>query len=25
MEGGAEEGARAAKEILDDFKNGIFP
>jgi monoamine oxidase len=25
MEGGAEEGARAAGEILDDFKNGIFP
>jgi monoamine oxidase len=25
MEGGAEEGARAANEILDDFKNGIFP
>jgi len=25
MEGGAEEGARAASEILDDFKNGIFP
>jgi monoamine oxidase len=25
MEGGAEEGARAAQEILDDFKNGIFP
>src|SRR5467141_510485 len=25
MEGGAEEGARAANEILDDFKNGVFP
>jgi monoamine oxidase len=25
MEGGAEEGARAAKEIIDDFKKGIFP
>ena len=25
MEGGAEEGARAANEILDDFKNGILP
>jgi monoamine oxidase len=25
MEGGAEEGARAANEILDDFKSGIFP
>ncbi|TMD06018.1 MAG: FAD-dependent oxidoreductase [Chloroflexi bacterium] len=25
MEGGAEEGQRAAKEILDDFKAGIFP
>jgi len=25
MEGGAEEGARAAKEILDDFNTGIFP
>jgi monoamine oxidase len=25
MEGGAAEGARAAKEILDDFKKGIFP
>src|SRR5947209_7803759 len=25
MEGGAEEGQRAAKEILDDFKGGIFP
>ena len=25
MEGGAEEGQRAAKEILDDFKDGIFP
>jgi monoamine oxidase len=25
MEGGAAEGARAAGEILDDFKNGIFP
>jgi monoamine oxidase len=25
MEGGAEEGARAANEIIDDFKNGIFP
>ena len=25
MEGGAEEGARAAKEITDDFKAGIFP
>src|SRR5258707_7751409 len=25
MEGGAEEGARAANEIMDDFKNGIFP
>jgi len=25
MEGGAEEGARAANEILADFKNGIFP
>ena len=25
MEGGAEEGARAAGEILDDYKAGIFP
>jgi monoamine oxidase len=25
MEGGAEEGARAADEIIDDFKVGIFP
>ena len=25
MEGGAEEGARAATEILTDYKNGIFP
>ena len=25
MEGGAEEGARAANEILDDYKAGIFP
>ncbi|HLI09887.1 MAG TPA: NAD(P)/FAD-dependent oxidoreductase [Ktedonobacteraceae bacterium] len=25
MEGGAEEGARAANEILTDYKNGIFP
>jgi len=25
MEGGAEEGARAANEILVDFKNGVFP
>ncbi|HYS03236.1 MAG TPA: NAD(P)/FAD-dependent oxidoreductase [Candidatus Eisenbacteria bacterium] len=25
MEGGAEEGARAANEILADFKAGIFP
>jgi monoamine oxidase len=25
MEGGAQEGARAANEIIDDFKNGIFP
>jgi monoamine oxidase len=25
MEGGAEEGARAANEILADFKGGIFP
>jgi monoamine oxidase len=25
MEGGAEEGARAAGEILTDFQNGIFP
>ena len=25
MEGGAEEGARAAQEILDDLKAGIFP
>jgi monoamine oxidase len=25
MEGGAEEGARAANEILDDLKAGIFP
>jgi monoamine oxidase len=25
MEGGAEEGARAANEIIDDFKNGVFP
>jgi len=25
MEGGAAEGARAANEIIDDFKNGIFP
>jgi monoamine oxidase len=25
MEGAAEEGARAANEILSDYKNGIFP
>jgi monoamine oxidase len=25
MEGGAQEGGRAANEIIDDFKNGIFP
>jgi monoamine oxidase len=25
MEGGAEEGARAAKEILSDYTSGIFP
>ncbi len=25
MEGGAEEGARAAGEILSDYKAGIFP
>jgi monoamine oxidase len=25
MEGGAEEGARAADEILDDYKVGLFP
>ena len=25
MEGAAEEGRRAAEEILDDYKNGIFP
>jgi monoamine oxidase len=25
MEGGAEEGARAADEIIDDFKVGFFP
>lgn len=25
MEGGAEEGARAAQEIIDDYKAGIFP
>jgi monoamine oxidase len=25
MEGGAQEGARAANEILSDYKNGIFP
>ena len=25
MEGGAEEGARAASEILTDYQNGIFP
>ncbi len=25
MEGGAEQGARAAQEILDDYKAGIFP
>jgi monoamine oxidase len=25
MEGGAEEGARAANEILSDYKAGIFP
>src|SRR5712692_4518378 len=25
MEGGAEEGARAANEILTDYKGGIFP
>ena len=25
MEGAAEEGERAAKEILDDYKKGIFP
>jgi monoamine oxidase len=25
MEGGAEEGQRAANEILSDYKAGIFP
>jgi len=25
MEGGAEEGARAANEIVSDLKAGIFP
>jgi len=25
MEGGAEQGARAANEILTDYKAGIFP
>jgi monoamine oxidase len=25
MEGGAEEGARAANEILSDYTSGIFP
>jgi hypothetical protein len=25
MEGGAQEGARAANEILSDYKVGIFP
>ena len=25
MEGGAEQGARAAQEILDDYTAGIFP
>jgi hypothetical protein len=25
IEGGAEEGAGAVAEILDDFKNGVFP
>ena len=25
MEGGAEEGARAANEILSDYKVGVFP
>jgi monoamine oxidase len=25
MEGGASEGARAANEILSDYKSGIFP
>ena len=25
MEGGAEQGLRAANEILDDYKAGIFP
>jgi monoamine oxidase len=25
MEGGAEQGARAANEILSDYKAGIFP
>jgi len=25
MEGGAEEGNRAANEILNDYKQGIFP
>jgi hypothetical protein len=25
MEGGSEEGARAANEILSDYKAGIFP
>jgi monoamine oxidase len=25
MEGGAQEGARAAEEILSDYKSGIFP
>jgi len=25
MEGGAEQGARAANEILKDYKAGVFP
>jgi len=25
MEGGASEGYRAATEILDDYKKGVFP
>jgi len=25
MEGGAQEGARAANEILADYKAGIYP
>jgi monoamine oxidase len=25
MQGGAQEGARAAQEILSDYKSGIFP